>query len=86
MNTICRHILTIDIVYRYFQPDVKLSKFLSYLLRHGAEKEGLTLHEGNYVNRTMITMIVTPISTGRTHNSNTCIIVPFLSLNVFQIR
>ena len=27
-------------------PDVKLSKFLSYVCRHGAEKEGLQLHDG----------------------------------------
>ncbi|KXJ29944.1 tRNA 2'-phosphotransferase 1 [Exaiptasia diaphana] len=30
-------------------PDVKLSKALSYILRHGAEKEGLVLHEGGFV-------------------------------------
>lgn len=26
--------------------DVRLSKFLSYVCRHGAEKEGIQLHEG----------------------------------------
>lgn len=29
-------------------PDVKLSKFLSYVCRHGAEKEGLQLHDGEW--------------------------------------
>ncbi|XP_065833322.1 tRNA 2'-phosphotransferase 1-like [Oscarella lobularis] len=29
-------------------PDVKLSKALSYLLRHGAEKEGIKLGDGGY--------------------------------------
>ena len=27
-------------------PDVKLSKFLSYVCRHGAEKEGIQVHAG----------------------------------------
>ncbi|XP_064402906.1 tRNA 2'-phosphotransferase 1-like [Halichondria panicea] len=30
-------------------PDVKLSKFISYICRHGAEKEGITLLSGGYV-------------------------------------
>lgn len=30
-------------------PDVKLSKFLSYLCRHGAHDQGLTVHEGGYI-------------------------------------
>lgn len=28
-------------------PDVKLSKFLSYICRHGAEKEGLQISDGS---------------------------------------
>ena len=27
-------------------PDVRLSKFLSYICRHGAEERGLTVHSG----------------------------------------
>uniref|UniRef100_A0A1X7VGV5 2'-phosphotransferase n=2 Tax=Amphimedon queenslandica TaxID=400682 RepID=A0A1X7VGV5_AMPQE len=30
--------------------DVQLSKFLSYICRHGAEKKGLTVQEGGYIN------------------------------------
>ena len=29
-------------------PDVKLSKFLSYICRHGAEREGIQMHQGMY--------------------------------------
>src|ERR1700761_7517035 len=31
-------------------PEVRTSKFLSYLLRHGAEKEGLKMRSDGYVN------------------------------------
>lgn len=31
-------------------PDVQLSKFLSYICRHGAEKEGVRMHEGGFLN------------------------------------
>jgi len=30
--------------------DVRISKALSWLLRHGAEQENLTVHDGGYVN------------------------------------
>ena len=30
-------------------PDVKLSKFLSYICRHGAEKESLQISDGESV-------------------------------------
>lgn len=30
-------------------PDVKFSKFLSYICRHGAERRGLQVHDGGYV-------------------------------------
>ena len=36
-------------------PDVKLSKFLSYVCRHGAEKEGLQLHDGEHALRILVT-------------------------------
>ena len=29
-------------------PDVRLSKFLSYICRHGAEKEGLVISDGMF--------------------------------------
>jgi len=32
--------------YRDDSPDVKLSKFLSYICRHGSEKVGLQVHDG----------------------------------------
>ena len=31
-------------------PDVQLSKFLSYVCRHGAEKEGIRVHDGGFIN------------------------------------
>ncbi|KAL5463742.1 hypothetical protein EMCRGX_G032669 [Ephydatia muelleri] len=31
-------------------PDVKLSKFLSYICRHGAEKEGIPIRDGGFLN------------------------------------
>ncbi len=35
--------------YREESPDVKLSKFLSYICRHGAEKEGIALLPGTHL-------------------------------------
>ena len=31
-------------------PDVQLSKFLSYICRHGAAKEGIKVHDGGFLN------------------------------------
>ncbi len=43
-------------------PDVKASKGLAYILRHGAEKEGLDMRSDGYIKLRDVVSLPTPLS------------------------
>ena len=46
---------------RHNDPDVELSKTLSYILRHGAQREGLTIRNDGYVRLDDLVSVIHPL-------------------------
>lgn len=66
--------------------EVQVSKKMSWLLRHGAEKEGLQLREGGYISVKDVVSFLFSLSLSSIFHLHTVIFSIFILFRILRIR